>query len=521
MRNTQKRKDYYLFIFLFILIFLPNTIFFSYTNMLEFRLFANNLVLILLVLSLWNWNVISKAIAILFLLVFTVNNGLTFMSFFLYKESFNVTLAYNFMATNRGEALEALMTFKTVALGMLVYFGLLFFCINRVAKKKTKAKYLIPAAIVLLIYPIGVKSYKLYAADKDLIGKSVGSRAIYNILGNTPIYNYAEFYEANRFVNELAEVKKEKMQYPDFSLADHDIETIVVVVGESARKDVLSLYGCEQNTTPLLEKRLANLFIYEQAVAASPFTNTALTFMLSKLIPVDKNEFQIKNLNDNIVALGNATQKWETYWLSNHREMGVYENLYSIITKDAKHQKYVGLEGGYDQEILPFLDEVLQDDKLHRLIFVHLQGSHMVVSERYPQEFEVFTFDQRKLVNAYFNSVLYTDYILDQIIQRVENQKSVVLYVSDHGQMFRKEKYIHGYTKKGLDVPFVIWHSNLVDDQFKKVGRDQMPISTTNVYSIVSDLMGVQGLERKDLNTSLKVLSPSFEVVEYREVEQD
>lgn len=243
--------------------------------------------------------------------------------------------------------------------------------------------------------------------------------------------------------------------------------------------------------------------------------------MLSKSIPVGKEEFQIKNLNDNIIALANSTQKWETYWFSNHKEVGVYENLYSIISKDAKNQKFVGLEGGYDQEILPFLDEALKDGHSHRLIFVHIQGSHMVVTERYPKEFDKFNFDNRKLVNAYFNSVLYTDYIIDEVIKRVEKQKSVVLYVSDHGQMFRKEKYIHGFTKKGLDVPFVIWHSDSVDEKYKVVGRDSTPISTTNVYSIISDLMGIQGLEPKDSNTALKVLSPSFDVVDYQDVESD
>lgn len=253
MTLTKKRKDVYLLIGLLVLVFLPNIFYFFYTDMLEFRLFANNLVLMLLIFSCWNFGKIGKGIGTLLLIVFVVNNGLTFMSFSLYKESFNVTLAYNFLATNKGEAIEALMTFKTIVLAMLLYFGLLLYGISSLAIRKPKTTFLLLAALVLLIYPIGVKSYKLYKADKDLIDKSVGSRAIYNIIGNTPIYNYAEFYEANRFINELAEVKREKMVYPPFTLEANDLETIVVIVGESARKDVLGIYGAKQNTTPLLK----------------------------------------------------------------------------------------------------------------------------------------------------------------------------------------------------------------------------------------------------------------------------
>lgn len=442
------------------------------------------------------------------------------MSFLMYKEAFNVALAYNFLTTNKSEALEALLTFKTVIVLLTLYYFALGYLVYQVAKRQWKTKYLLLVAVALLIYPIGFKSYSFYKKDKELTGESFGWMAKYNLWTNTPLYNMASFYEANRFIKELALIKKQKMTYPAFDVEETDLETIVVVLGESVRKDVMGIYGAQQETTPLLEKRISNLLVYEEAVAPSSFTNTALTFMLSKSIPVEKKDFQLQQLNDNIIGLANSTNLWNTYWLSNQDEIGIYENLYSIITKDAQYRQHTK-EKSYDEVVLPMLEQALGDSNQKRLIFIHLQGSHMKVSERYPEAFERFKIDDRPLVNAYFNSVLYTDYVLDQIIKKVENKKSVVLYLSDHGQTMKKDKYIHGFTKKGLEVPFVIWHSDAVSEQYKVTGRVNTPLSTTNLYAILSDLLGVKGLEKKNPNTELRALSPRFEIVRYDEVESD
>ena len=520
MAWTKKRKDIFLSIGFFLLVFLPNIFYFINYTMLEFRLFLNNVVLLCLVLACWRIPQIGKGFGALLLGLFTLNNGLTIMSFLLYKESFNVTLAYNFLTTNKSEAVEALLTFKTTIVLMLLYYAVLLYAIHRVAQVKIKTKYLLLVAVVLLIYPIGFKSYHFYQKDKALTGESMGWMAKYNMLTNTPLYNVASFYEANRFIKELVEIKKQHKVYPPFTVEDTDLETIIVVLGESVRKDVMEVYGGTLQTTPLLMKRLPNVLIYDQAVAPSSFTNTALTFMLAKVIPVEKKDFKLEALNDNIIGLANSTKQWETYWLSNQDEIGIYENLYSIITKDAKHREHTK-EKSYDEVVLPMLEQVLQDSHKKRLVFIHLKGSHMKVSERYPETFDRFQVDERPLINAYYNSILYTDYVVDEIIKKVEHQKSLVLYVADHGQTERKDKFVHGFTKKGLDVPFVIWHSDAVAAEYKKNGRVTQPISTTNIYTIVSDLLGVRGLEPKEANTELKALSPSFNVVKYEEVEQD
>jgi glucan phosphoethanolaminetransferase (alkaline phosphatase superfamily) len=79
---------------------------------------------------------------------------------------------------------------------------------------------------------------------------------------------------------------------------------------------------------------------------------------------------------------------------------------------------------------------------------------------------------------------------------------------------------MHSPTKKALEVPFFIWHSDSVNENFKKSGRTEIPISTTNLYNILMDYMGIEGIEYKDENAELNILKPNFKVAKYKDLEE-
>src|SRR5690606_3852858 len=114
----------------------------------------------------------------------------------------------------------------------------------------------------------------------------------------------------NHYIDIVNETSDEDFQYPPFTVRQNNIQNLVVVLGESARRDALGLYGNPLNTTPYLQKRIPNLLIYNNAISPGEFTNLALSLILSKQIP-DHN-FAIKNNSDNIIALANATNLWGT-----------------------------------------------------------------------------------------------------------------------------------------------------------------------------------------------------------------
>ena len=111
---------------------------------------------------------------------------------------------------------------------------------------------------------------------------------------------------------------------------------------------------------------------------------------------------------------------------------------------------------------------------------MHTSTSHgPTYYKKYPKEFEVFTpvcttvemaeADHHELINAYDNSILYTDYLVHTAIEELRSLKewrSTLLYVSDHGESLGENNlYMHGMPKsmaprEQFDIPFIVWLSD-------------------------------------------------------------
>lgn len=512
MQILLENKFFHFFIFL-ILILIPNIYLFHYLQEIGISIFINNLLLILVILLFSKRNT-TKIISIFFLVVFVLNNGLLVFNLVFYKEKFNVVTALSFFTTNSREALEMIGAFWYVLFLGVIYFLCMYINIMKFLSNKINTNLLLLCVSALIIYPAYL-SYTSFHANPNNKIDNISSYTKYRILLGSPFFNVAPFYSAYEYLKSVNELDKKDFNYPIFNLKENNIENIVVVIGESARKDALHLYGNNVLTTPEIDKRINNLLIYDNAIAPSSLTNTAVTLMLSKQLP--SNDFSITKNNDNIISLANATNIWQTYWISTQEKVGVFANMYSTINRNALNQYWVN-NPQYDFEVLHYFKKSISDKNKKRLIFIHIKGSHTTVSKRYPSTYNRFQNDKRQFVNEYNNSILYTDYVLDEIIKQVENTKSIVIYVSDHGQSIVEGGYKHSFTKKGVDVPFFIWHSNSVDKSLKKVGRIEEPISTTNLYNIVSDYMNIIGLEPKDSNKELKILNSSIDITYYKDL---
>jgi glucan phosphoethanolaminetransferase (alkaline phosphatase superfamily) len=111
--------------------------------------------------------------------------------------------------------------------------------------------------------------------------------------------------------------------------------------------------------------------------------------------------------------------------------------------------------------------------------------------------------DQR-VVDAYDNSVAYTDWFLSQVIEQVRKLSvpATVTYFSDHGEdLFSLDGNAgHGtstYTRHQFDVPAFVWvnsayraaHPDKVQAVTENAGKE---IRSHNVFYSVADLMGIQ-----------------------------
>jgi len=131
-----------------------------------------------------------------------------------------------------------------------------------------------------------------------------------------------------------------------------------------------------------------------------------------------------------------------------------------------------------DQALVDAMPAVL--DKIHgdTLIVLHQEGSHgPTYYQRYPSAYREFTPDCRRsdlqdcsheeVVNAYDNTILYTDHVLAEIIdvlqQRQDTITPMMFYLSDHGESLGESGlYLHGMPyavapAEQKTVPFLAW----------------------------------------------------------------
>jgi len=152
------------------------------------------------------------------------------------------------------------------------------------------------------------------------------------------------------------------------------------------------------------------------------------------------------------------------------------------------------------------------------LIVLHQKGSYGPgYHRRSPAEFKAFlpecTTNQLQecradeLVNAYDNTILYTDYFLAQVIDLLKQNSgrfnTAMLYVSDYGESLgEKNIYLHGLPyviapDEQKHVPFILWfgESFLAENGIDRACLQQKvndAISHDNLFHSVLGLLGIK-----------------------------
>ncbi|WP_339611529.1 sulfatase-like hydrolase/transferase [uncultured Planktosalinus sp.] len=283
---------------------------------------------------------------------------------------------------------------------------------------------------------------------------------------------YVSYSEAQQlFQTEL--VKPINTNFSNVSSSNNQ-QTYVVIIGESTSARNMGLYGYYRNTNPLLSEIKDELLVFRDVI--SPHTHTIPS--LNKVLSLSNHENPDVIHCGSVVQLANAAG-FSTYWVSNQQPIGIHETLVTAISKATKEQFYTNAltnkQVEYDEMLLPFIDEVLNKKDQKKIIFIHLYGTHISYKFSYPPHFNKFT-DQPKTkfpsarsfeqINHYDNAILYNDYIVRSIIDKVKakNENAYVIYFSDHGdEVFQDMDFVghneYHATKPMYEIPFVVWTS--------------------------------------------------------------
>ena len=152
-------------------------------------------------------------------------------------------------------------------------------------------------------------------------------------------------------------------------------------------------------------------------------------------------------------------------------------------------------------------EEIIESQKNKILVVLHASTSHgPTYYKKYPKEFEKFTpvcksvelanCTEQELINAYDNTILYTDYILATLIdelKQITEYKSSMIFISDHGESLGENNlYMHGIPaslapKEQLEIPFIVWSS----DGSKKL-KDIQEYSQHNIFHSVLKFLDIE-----------------------------
>jgi lipid A ethanolaminephosphotransferase len=296
---------------------------------------------------------------------------------------------------------------------------------------------------------------------------------------------------------------------------------VVLVIGESARAKDFSLYGYARDTNPRLAR--AGAVALPDARSCATYTTASVACMLSHLGSRSPAGKHYEPLPTYLQREG-VDVTWRT------------NNFGEPALKVGRYDKASDIRGACtgtdcarlstDDVLLEGLDALLKaPGAAKRLIVLHQSGSHgPLYSSKYPPRFDVFqpvcrTVDvqkctQAELLNAYDNTILYTDDFLGRVIddlKRLEATEAVMLYVSDHGESLGEYGlYLHGAPSTMAPdvqtrIPMIVWMS----DSFararhldgKRFGGRQ-PYSQDAVFHSV---MGALGLEGDPYDKSLDI----------------
>jgi heptose-I-phosphate ethanolaminephosphotransferase len=330
-----------------------------------------------------------------------------------------------------------------------------------------------------------------------------------DVLHTHPYSSMIVSYEDARVRHERMETRKAALEQigPRKLNCTERYRNILIVMGESANRTRMSLYGYPKPTTPFFQSLTPFRF---DAIAPTNQTRLSLPIMLTDA-SVDNYEafFSLPSIVSDVRACG-----YETYWISNQGRTGPNDSANGSIGREADYYwpRDMTLGSQPDSVLIPRIKQALGSSAARKAVFVHLIGSHLVYRRRYPEDFPVSAV--KTIVDEYDESIRYTDFILAQVYELFPRDDLLFIYTADHGELVRYsdagDYQGHGYSpsyKAEYQIPLVIWSSRPERVRRLHEMAHAQQINADSFAEIARYLMGITHSPR--LSFSTKVLEVS------------
>ncbi len=374
---------------------------------------------------------------------------------------FDYDMMINIFSTNLAEA-KGYITFESILLSVI--YGFLpaaFLCYIKIRWppsffKAVWQRLLVFGIAAVTLIVIAVPYYQNYASigrNNSILRKEISP------------YNYV-YYGYKALKQMYFPTKIEFDEYGQSAFIDNPEERpelFVVVIGETARAQNFKHNGYARDTTPYTDN-IENFIKFAPVQSCGTATAVSVPCMFSRQNREDYDEVKAQNSSNLTDLLKYAG--YDVYWYDNDSGCkGVCKRINNVLisNSDPNLKDKCSSDGCYDEVLLPILKERLQiqaQNKQSSVIFLHIIGSHgPTYFLRVPKDKKVFfptcergdieNCSREEIINAYDNTLVYTDYILSEVIKILEPYQqdfgTGLFYISDHGESLGEMGiYLHG-----------------------------------------------------------------------------
>jgi len=402
--------------------------------------------------------------------------------------------------TDFDEITESLFADMTMVLIPLLIVGGVYAVIFWLLGKMDTVRRPLPLSGLLLTLLLAVGPVKAYnASSSQIFYPNPRDYAIKNT------YYAISYFLGKGLPGQL--MGRELPGFEPYRLEDRPFKgpvNLVVIMGESMNPSHMSLFGYERETTPRLSALASDPnFVYSRAISGAVNTKVAVqTFFNLKREPA--NVGQLFRQDANLMAMAKRRGMTTHYISAQTANLATYIGDGQIDHFSSK--------ADYEEELAERYDEVLVE-KLAGLdlskpnfIVLHLRGSHSPYHVYHPDAYDRYPEDtgdsQARRVNAYDNSLFFTDHVVSGMIQTLKAKSPLPTYVvftSDHGELLGENgMYGHSILDPGVSsVPFVFYAINGAAEIVETARSLWMPTH----YEIGEFIAGIMGYEVIDPNT--------------------
>jgi len=444
--------------------------------------------------------------------------------------------------------MSAIMSYTTYNYGVIFDFGMIENIMQTNVNESTSYVNW-SLALWLLIFGL-IPSYLIYKTNisrptffKEVLLKTASgliSLLIITIIAFTYYKDYAFTLRNNHYLEKMItpvhgiysaghyyvrKVYRKKIKYQQIGLDARHTSSVkqtndnllVLVIGETARSQNFQLNAYPRPTNFFTQGQ--SVISFQKVKSCGTATAVSLPCMFSNL---GRRKFSVlkadnqDNLLDIVQRAGDNVA-----WIDNDDGCkGVCKHI-KTFTIDRQNNKDCDAQGNcYDESLFEQFDNYIKTaDKKDTIVILHLIGSHGPnYFNRYPANHRYFTPDcvrtdiqnctRHSLINAYDNTIRYTDYIVNQLIERLKNVdkqwNTSLVYISDHGESFGESGlYLHGtpYSfapKEQTSIPLITWFSpEFIANKsldYKCLTKKALgtPLSHDNFFHSILGLMDIQ-----------------------------